>query len=148
MKRDEPPMKTENSVTVQNQISELLRLNKFISDFWIENQLAPDIEFGVSLALEEAFTNVVRYGFEDVGEHQILVRLSLEDGWITLSVEDDGIPFNPLEVPPPDVNSPIEERAIGGLGIHLVKNVVDQLQYTRQGGRNRLVMKMKIGEGG
>jgi serine/threonine-protein kinase RsbW len=139
-------MRTENSVTVRNQVSELVRLHQFIADFWMDNQLAPDIEFDVSLALEETFTNIVRYGFEDHEEHQILVRISLDDGWVAVSVEDDGMPFNPLEVPPPDIDSPLEQRPVGGLGIHLVRNVVDQLEYTRQGDRNCLVLKKRMAE--
>jgi anti-sigma regulatory factor (Ser/Thr protein kinase) len=96
--------------------------------------------------LEEAFTNILNFGFKDSGEHQILVCIALEDEWITMSFEDDGIPFDPLRVPSPDTASSLEERRVGGFGIHLIKNVVDQLEYTRQEGRNRLVMKKRIKE--
>ena len=60
------------------------------------------------------------------------------------SVEDDGLPFNPLEAPEPDLDSPIETRQIGGLGIHLVRNVTDGLEYRRNEGRNRLVIRKQL----
>jgi anti-sigma regulatory factor (Ser/Thr protein kinase) len=136
-------MKRENAVTVRNQIAEVASLRQFVSDFWLENRLLPDLEFDVNLALEEAFINIVQHAFDDRRDHEILVRIALEDGWITLTVDDDGRPFDPMQAVPPDIRSPLGERPIGGLGIHLIKNVVDKVEYVRKEGRNCLVMKKK-----
>jgi serine/threonine-protein kinase RsbW len=62
---------------------------------------------------------------------------------IRVEVEDDATPFNPLEVPAPDLDRPLDERLVGGLGIHLVRQVMDGLDYQRLDGKNLVVMKKK-----
>jgi len=88
--------------------------------------------------------NVIRYGHPEGGKHEILVWLSLEQDCVIATVEDDGLPFNPLEAPEPDLYSPIETRQVGGLGIHLIRNVTDGLEYRRDGDRNRMVMRKHV----
>jgi serine/threonine-protein kinase RsbW len=98
------------------------------------------------LVLEEIVTNVILYGCEDGLEHEISVRLSWEDPYIKLEVEDDGRPFNPLEAPPPDTGKPLAERQVGGLGIHLVREMMDELEYRRENDKNLLTLKTKTRE--
>ena len=138
-------MTTEIALTVRNDVAELVRLNTCLEQFWKENRLPEEIAGDVALALEEVFLNVVLHGFTDNAEHAIVVRLAVEKGFMTLTVEDDGIPFNPLDAPPPDIESPLEERGIGGLGIHLVRQVMDRIEYVREGNINRLAMTKRIG---
>jgi len=138
-------MTTETALTVRNDLAELVRLNAFLQQFWEDNGLPGDIAGDVNLALEEVFLNVVHHGFTDTAEHTIVVRLAVEEGYVALTVEDDGIPFNPLDAPLPDIESPLEERQIGGLGIHLVRQVMDGVEYAREGQRNRLAMTKRIG---
>ena len=71
------------------------------------------------------------------------MRLSVEPGEMRVDVEDDGQPFNPLEAPEADTTNPLEERTIGGLGVHLVRKLMDGLEYKRQGERNLLTIKKK-----
>ena len=133
-------MTTETALTVRNDTAELLRLNAFLEQFWEHHGLPEDKVGDVTLALEEVFLNVVRYGFTDTAEHTIVVRLAIRDRDVALTVEDDGIPFNPLNAPVPDIESPLEDRRIGGLGIHLVRQVMDGVSYAREGQLNRLTM--------
>ena len=70
----------------------------------------------------------------------------LEDGELVAEVEDDGTPFNPLDVPAPDVTRPIEDRPIGGLGIHLTKKMVDGIDYSLRDGKNVLRLRKKLSE--
>ena len=111
--------------------------------FVVSNEL-----FDLHLALDETLTNVVSYGYRDGLEHTILVRmrmLSTEHARrIEVEVEDDGEPFNPLEARAPDVHATIEDRPIGGLGIYLVRRVMDDLEYRRQQGKNVLVMRKTV----
>ena len=73
--------------------------------------------------LDEIVLNVIRHGHDDQGEHEIHVRLRAGPDAVTIMVEDDGKPFNPLDAPPPNLDLPIEQRPIGGLGIFLVKSL-------------------------
>jgi anti-sigma regulatory factor (Ser/Thr protein kinase) len=100
--------------------------------------------FRLTLVLEEIITNVISYGYDDGLEHQISVRLSLKDPNMKVEVEDDGRSFNPLEAPPPDMGKPLTEMQVGGLGIHLVREMMDELEYRRENHKNLLLLKMKI----
>ena len=100
------------------------------------------------LALDEVLANVITHGFEDSAEHEIIVRLDLESDSVRVAVEDEGVAFNPLNSPEPDLTLPLELRPIGGLGIHLVRNIMDELDYQRREGRNCLFMKKHVRPGG
>jgi anti-sigma regulatory factor (Ser/Thr protein kinase) len=94
--------------------------------------------------LEEVLANVISYGYDDAGEHEIMLRLSCTGEEITAEVEDGGRPFNPLAAAPPDTSKSLEDRPVGGLGIHLVRALMDAVEYSQQQGRNLLVMKKRI----
>jgi anti-sigma regulatory factor (Ser/Thr protein kinase) len=99
--------------------------------------------------LDEILTNAISYGYDrdgGTGEHLIHIRGTMADGLITLEVEDDGRPFNPLEVAnrEPDLTASIEDRPIGGLGLFMVNKLMDQLEYHRKGEKNLLVMKRLV----
>ena len=95
------------------------------------------------LALEEHLTNVFNYGYSDNVVHEIIVRFSVNDDWFQIEIEDDGRRFNPLERPPVDTSMPLEQRPIGGLGIHLIRKFMDELDYQRVDGKNVLRMRKK-----
>jgi serine/threonine-protein kinase RsbW len=132
------------NVVVANDISEVDRLHCSVSDFCREHGLSSEVEGDLSLALEEILVNVIRYGHPEGGKHEIVVWLSLEQDCVIATVEDDGVPFSPLEAPEPDLYSPIETRPVGGLGIHLVRSITDGLEYRRIEGRNRLVIRKHL----
>lgn len=127
-------------VELKNNLTEIGRMSETVDEFCASNKLPPDTGFALILSLEEVLTNIIKYAYDDNDEHLILVRLYIKRGRVCIEVEDDGKPFNPLEVEPPDIHMPIDERPIGGLGIHLVKNHMDSLEYRRNGNMNSLVM--------
>jgi anti-sigma regulatory factor (Ser/Thr protein kinase) len=131
------------SVRLRNDLSEVQRLNQIVTEFAAQHGLAPELAFRVNLVLEEIVTNVISYGYDDHSEHEISVRLSWQDPRIELEVEDDGRPFNPLEAPEPEIDSPLVERPVGGLGIHLVRKMMDDFEYRREGDKNRLVLRTR-----
>ena len=135
------------AIQVRNDVVELERLNEFLAAFWASNQLPKQAMFDLNVALEEIFTNVIFHGYRDGGEHAIHVELALRERVVSLTVEDEGIPFNPLDAPPSDETTSIEERSIGGLGIHLVRKLMDGVEYARAGNRNRLVVTKRISGG-
>jgi serine/threonine-protein kinase RsbW len=132
------------NVVLVNDIAEVDRLHRCVSQFCRDHGLSSEIENDLTLALEEILVNVIRYGHPEGGKHEIQIWLSLEQDCVVATVEDDGMPFNPLEAPEPDLYSPMETRPIGGLGIHLVRNITDGLEYRRNEGRNRLVMRKRV----
>jgi phosphoserine phosphatase RsbU/P len=134
------------SVLLKNDIAEIQRLNQIVTEFADKHNLAPELVYRVNLALEEIVTNVISYGYEDSSEHEISVRLSWNDPCIEIEIKDDGRPFNPLEAPPPDIEQSLLEREIGGLGIHLVRKMMDDLEYRRDNDQNILLLKSKIRE--
>ena len=133
------------AVTLVNQRSEIERLSGFVDAFGETNHLSPDLTFAMNLALDEVLTNIILHGFDDRLEHPISVRLSLEEDGLSAQIEDDGRPFNPLDAPPVNLDAVIEDRPIGGLGIHIVRSTMDVLEYRREHDRNILMMKKKTG---
>ena len=137
-------MNGSGTIQVRNDVAELERLNQFLATFWASNELPEDAIFDFNLALEEVFANVVLYGFQDAGEHEVHIALESQNGMVSLTVEDEGVPFNPLDAPEVDVTASLEERPIGGLGILLVRKLMDGIEYAREGDRNRLVMTKRV----
>ena len=132
------------TIVVKNEVSEIERLSRLVADFCAEHGVSAAVEADVNLALDEVLANVILHGFQDSAEHEIIVRLCLESGCVSVEVEDDGLRFNPLDAPEPDLTGPLEDRPIGGLGIYLVKNIMDELDYQRREGRNCLFMKKHL----
>ena len=100
----------------------------------------------VDLAVEEAFVNVANYAYGDqTGPVTLDLEAEEETGWVTITLRDSGMPFNPLERDDPDLSLPAEERAIGGLGIFMVKKNMDEVSYAYENGQNILTMRRHIG---
>jgi serine/threonine-protein kinase RsbW len=96
------------------------------------------------LVAEEVLTNLAKYGHDDDAEHWARVALTLAPGEVTLEFTDDGRPFDPLAAPPPDFAAPAEARPEGGLGIHLVRSLVDAAEYVRRGSENVLTLRKRV----
>jgi len=132
------------AVELKNRLSEIERLAHVVDNFGRHHQIGAHILYNMKLALDEILTNIISYAYDDAGEHHIVTRLSLEQGKWTVEVEDDGRPFNPLNAPVADTEQSLEERRVGGLGIHLVRKLINELEYRRQNDRNILVMRLKV----
>jgi len=139
-------MAEDFSYTFKNDLSELDRLGREVDRFGQLLGLNKKCLFEIHLALEEHFTNVVSHGYQDAHEHTIKVSLAHANNRIEIKIEDDGIPFNPLEISAPDVRCGIEDRKIGGLGIHIAKHCVDKVEYQRKNDRNVLILKKYVGD--
>ena len=102
-----------------------------------------DLRFKLRLCIEEVVENIVQYAYKN-GEGFIDVTTSLSDGLLSITLEDSGVPFNPLAKEDPDITLSAEERPIGGLGIFICKQMMDDLSYVYRDGRNIFTMKKKI----
>ncbi len=125
-------------LTIPNRLDEIGPLARTAAAFLQSNQVDADATFTVDLALEEIVSNVIKYGYTDKDLHEICVRLDLNEDRVIMVVEDCGPPFNPLELPEPDLDKPVDERPIGGLGVYLVRKTVDRMEYERLDNRNIL----------
>lgn len=124
------------TLRIRNHFDELPALAETVERFLQEHSAGTDAVFAANLALEELVTNIVKYGYDDTDEHEIAIDLDIKNGVLHLSISDDGHPFNPFDQPEPDTTRPAEEREIGGLGIHFVRNMLDTHAYERRDGRN------------
>lgn len=123
---------------LKNQTEETARLQPFIRTCIDRFELPADWEMRINLAIEEAVVNVMQYAFDDREEHEICLEAERKDNVFTLTVSDGGRAFNPLEAPEADTTLNAEEREIGGLGIHLIRSLADEVTYRRESGRNVL----------
>ena len=126
---------------LKSQLSELNALCHHLEDCGDVMGLPQKCLFEINLGLDELFTNIISYGFEDESEHQIKFSLVKEKETLVVQVEDDGVPFNPLEAAAPETSEDLDSINIGGLGIHLVKKMMDDINYQRVEGKNRLILK-------
>lgn len=115
-----------------------------VEEFGERDNWPPDLVFKLNLVLEELGVNIVNYSG---ATGDIEISLASDDDTVTVEITDDGRPFNPLtDVETPDTSAELEERSIGGLGVHLVRTMMDELHYSREDGKNRLAMtKRKSG---
>src|ERR1700733_8916486 len=129
------------TLTLPNDIAELPRLLEFAAEFAGRNKLPNDEVARLLIIAEELFSNIVRYGYaEPKASGTIELRLSFARARLEMLVIDDGQPFDPLAVVVADLDLPMSKRPTGGLGVHFVRNLVDDARYSRQNGRNRLVL--------
>ena len=131
----------EYSLELKSNLAELDRLSRHLEICGRQFGLSKKFIFEINLALDELFTNIVCYGICGNREHIVRITISLENDEICLSIEDHGIPFNPVKFKVPDMPRSIEECKTGGLGIHLVRNLVDDIGYRRCGDKNILTLK-------
>jgi anti-sigma regulatory factor (Ser/Thr protein kinase) len=133
------------SITCSNRREEVTRTARLIEAFGTAHGLSAELVFQLNLAVDEVVTNVIRYAWDDEAEHQVRIRVSLDDDTVSVRVEDDGRAFNPLDAPKPDLGLGIDERPIGGLGVHIVRSLMDALEYHREDGRNIFIMRKRTG---
>lgn len=127
--------------SIKNDLTEIEKLAGEIESFGEKQDISQALIFNINLSLEELITNIINYGYRDGQEHQIHIDLQVAKTEIVVELKDDGIPFNPLEAPCPDVNQDLNDRPVGGLGIFLVRSLMDDVQYRRTGEQNVLIMK-------
>jgi serine/threonine-protein kinase RsbW len=127
-------------LSIQNLMERVGEANRSLATYLDEQGVDPETKSTAELALEEVVTNVIKFGYDDGGPHEILLEAYGGPTGLVLRVVDDGREFNPLTAPAPDFEKPIEEREAGGLGIHMVRRLVAKLEYERLEGKNILTL--------
>jgi serine/threonine-protein kinase RsbW len=126
-------------IVIRNDMAELANLHDSLERIGAELGVPGKPLMQLQVALDEIASNVIKYGWPDGGNHKLCVRITGQQGRIEVEIVDDGREFDPRLAPPPEPQ-PAGRRRPGGLGIHLVKQLVDRVEYERVGGRNRTVM--------
>jgi serine/threonine-protein kinase RsbW len=126
-------------IVIRNDMAELANLHDSLERIGAELGVPGKPLMQLQVALDEIASNVIKYGWPDGGNHKLCVRITGQQGRIEVQIVDDGREFDPRLAPPPEPQ-PAGRRRPGGLGIHLVKQLVDRVEYERVGGRNRTVM--------
>ena len=136
----------EGSITIRlpADVREIERLNQLVRRFGELHEIPSRALYAVNLALDEVVTNVVLYGFEISAGQEVAVRVETTGDDLRSEVVDGGREFNPLDAPLPDLTAALEERALGGLGIHLVRSLMDRVEYRRENAKNVLTMRKRI----
>jgi anti-sigma regulatory factor (Ser/Thr protein kinase) len=146
-RRPDDSMSETISITNENRqiASAILQMEKFRERCGIdENTFA-----GLDLAVDELLTNLVSYAFRDGACHRIDIDLDFSGKRLCIDIRDDGVPFNPLDIPPPNLDGELGEREVGGLGMHFVRNIADEITYRREANWNilRLTKNMGVPQG-
>ncbi|NBR70175.1 MAG: ATP-binding protein [Verrucomicrobia bacterium] len=131
----------EVKITVKNRIEDLLRVNSVFESFATQHEIGGRLRYHLLVSIEEILTNIIKYGFDEEGVHPIHITFRHINEKVEMEFEDRGREFNPLEISEPDLDTPIENRQLGGLGIHLVKKMMDEAKYRREGDRNILMLR-------
>ena len=120
---------------------ELPRIQAALEAFARDEGWPSRLEFQIKLVIEEVVMNILSHGYEEGGEHDILIELASDAEKIGIEIVDDGRPYDPLtEAPAPDTEAPLADRPVGGLGVYLVCALMDEASYRREGNRNRLAL--------
>jgi anti-sigma regulatory factor (Ser/Thr protein kinase) len=131
-------------VELAADLAEIGRLTEAFEALAGELQLSPAATFELTLVLDELVTNVINYGGIPLGGERIRVEFRADDKALEIVISDPGKPFDPRSAKRPDIDSALEERKIGGLGVHLVRNMVDTFAYRYEDGRNLITLLKRI----
>lgn len=136
-------MALEQILKIQATIEGMDEVLAFVSSILDEHGCTDQARTQLRMAMEELYVNVAHYAYSS-GEGWVEIRGSVDGDVATFSLIDGGTPFDPLEKPDPDIMLSGEERRIGGLGIYMVKTMVDKLEYEYRDGCNCLTMQKKL----
>ncbi len=135
------------SLSLKNHDDQLEVLADAVDEFAERQDFSESDRFQLQLCLEEIFMYLVRFGYSDLDEHEVSVELELEDGRRRLAVRvvNDGDEYDPAAgMTDTDLDSLLEDQAMGGVGFHLVRSFVDDMAYERRGGRNYLSLRKTL----
>jgi len=134
----------KENIVITNKIEDLGILSDKIENLGEKWNMPLPIIMNINLAVEEVVSNIIFYAFSDEKKHDISISISLSENIISIVIEDDGMAFDPTIIKQPDINLPLEERAVGGLGIFLVQKTMDEVSYKREDKKNILNLMKKL----
>ena len=138
------PETEERHLVLHNDIAQIPQLAGFMEKIEREKNLDQSLTMSLNLALEEAVTNVILYAYPEGADGLVDIEAILSRDRLKFIISDSGKPFDPTSAPEADINASVEQRPIGGLGIHLVRSIMDSVEYVRENEKNILTMIKNI----
>jgi anti-sigma regulatory factor (Ser/Thr protein kinase) len=130
--------------TISSKTGDLKSVRDMVAALERERDLPPALVFDLYVVLDEVIRNVLKYAYTDDAAHEIHVKLSATETAVQIAIEDDGRAYDPFAIAAPDLSLPLAERPLGGLGLHFVRHLVDEVKYKREGDHNYLFLNKKI----
>ena len=134
----------EKSIILANDISEINKLSQFIDEIGEEFSLTPDIIFNLNLVLEEAVAKDINYAYPKEEHQSIYLSAKLLEDSIVFVLTDTGLEFDPTKAPDADITLSADDRPIGGLGIFLIRQIMNEVKYERIDGKNVLTLEKRL----
>ena len=134
----------EKKLVLKNEISEIDTLAVFVRELGEELGLTSDLVFNLNLVLEEAVSNVILYAYPKDEQQEISLSANVSENNLVFVLTDSGKEFDPTQAPDADITLSAEERQIGGLGIFLIRQIMNQIEYQRIDGKNVLTLGKKL----
>jgi anti-sigma regulatory factor (Ser/Thr protein kinase) len=129
---------------IANRLEEIGRVHRAVDSLAERQGLDPGTRRQLNVVFDELLNNTISYGYDDDGEHEIAITITVSGRRLRAAISDDGRPFNPLERASPDTGLSVEDRPTGGLGVHLVRNLVDRVSYERRGANNVVLLEKQL----
>lgn len=132
------------TISIRNDLHEIQRVGHMIHAFVVNHHLPLSLVMDFTLASDELLTNVISYGYDDEQEHNIHLQIKCDASALVLRIEDDGRAYNPFSAPTPNLTTELLDRPVGGLGIYLVGQLMDQMEYERKLNKNIILLRKQI----
>ncbi len=132
-------------LVLQNNLAEIERVTREFAAFARDQGVDATTAKSCKVVFDELLNNIISYGYNDDRHHEIEVQITLSRGQLGVRITDDGVPFNPLDIDPPNVTAPLRDRKVGGLGIHLIRKMMDEFSYERHANRNVVTFAKLLG---
>ena len=134
----------EKEIIIDNQLDEVARIALFIEELGMSLQLPASITMSLNLAIEEAVTNIIRYGYPSNKESEIILRTSVAPGMLVTQIIDDGISFDPTAKETSDNVQSLDQQLTQGLGLFLIRRTMDKVEYHSTDNHNELILTKNI----
>ena len=134
-------------MTIGADRREITRVSAAFAEFADAHALPASVRRSMHVVLDELLTNTIGYGFAGRDGGEVTVEAVLRTDRLCVTLTDDGRPFDPFGMAAPDTALPVEQRRIGGLGIHLVRRLMDEVRYDRRADRNVVVLEKRLTAG-
>ena len=131
-------------LAIKNDLAEIAGVTEAIHAFSAQSGISKEVDYVLQLVADELLSNIILYGCPAGDPHTITINLQAKVDEVWVLVRDDGIPFNLLERPVLRMPVSLDEAAVGGLGIHLVRNIMDEITYRHEDGWNTVLLKKRL----